>query len=141
MQSSAPELLDFSKESPATLDAYGVNQEKTRPFGTNCLLARRLVERGVRFVLLMHASWDHHSEINKELPKQTLATDQPAAALIKDLKQRGMLDDTLVVWGGELAEPRCVKYGVRRKRTMPGGIITRRASVCGWREEKSAAAR
>ncbi len=101
MQSSAPELLDFRKESPATLEMYGINQEKTHPFATNCLLARRLVERGVRFVLLMHASWDHHSEINKELPKQTQATDQPAAALIKDLKQRGMLDDTLVVWGGE----------------------------------------
>ncbi len=101
MQSSGPELLDFSKESPATLDMYGVNQEKTRSYGTNCLLARRLVERGVRFVLLMHASWDHHSEINKLLPRQTQATDQPAAALIKDLKQRGMLDDTLVVWGSE----------------------------------------
>ena len=101
MQSSAPELLDFSKESPATLEMYGINQEKTRPYATNCLLARRLVERGVRFVLLMHASWDHHSEINKQLPKLTEATDQPAAALIKDLKQRGMLDDSLVVWGGE----------------------------------------
>ncbi len=101
MQSSGPELLDFSKESPATLEMYGVNQEKTHSYGTNCLLARRLVERGVRFVLLMHASWDHHSEINKELPKLTQATDQPAAALVKDLKQRGMLDDTLVVWGGE----------------------------------------
>ena len=101
MQSSAPELLDFRKESQATLDMYGINQERTKPFATNCLLARRLVERGVRFVLLMHASWDHHSEINKELPKQTQATDQPTAALIKDLKQRGMLDETLVVWGGE----------------------------------------
>lgn len=101
MQTSGPELLDFSKESPATLEMYGVNKDSTRAYATNCLLARRLVERGVRFVLLMHASWDHHSEINKQLPKQTEATDQPAAALIKDLKQRGMLDDTLVVWGGE----------------------------------------
>jgi hypothetical protein len=101
MQASGPELLDFAKESPATLEAYGVNQDSTRSFGTNCLLARRLVERGVRFVLLMHASWDHHSEIKKGLTRICQTTDQPAAALLKDLKQRGMLEDTLVVWGGE----------------------------------------
>lgn len=101
MQAAAPELLDFSAESQSTLDAYGTTKDATKSFGTNCLLARRLVERGTRFVLLMHASWDHHSEINKNLPKQAIATDRPAAALIKDLKQRGMLDDTLVVWGGE----------------------------------------
>ena len=101
LQMSAPELLDFSKESPATLDLYGVNSEATRAYGTNCLLARRMVERGVRFVMLMHASWDHHSGIVSGLKKQCAATDQPAAALIKDLKQRGMLDETLVVWGGE----------------------------------------
>lgn len=101
MQAEAPDLLDFSKESPATLEMYGVSQERTRPFAANCLLARRMVERGVRFVMLMHASWDHHSEINKGLVRTTGATDQPAAALIKDLKQRGLLDSTLVVWGGE----------------------------------------
>ncbi len=101
MQASAPDLLDFSKESPATLDAYGVHADATRAFGTNCLLARRMVERGVRFVMVMHASWDHHSEINKGIVKNCAATDQPAAALIHDLKQRGMLDSTLVVWGGE----------------------------------------
>jgi hypothetical protein len=101
MQSAAPELLDFSKESKATLDSYGVNGEETRAYGTNCLLARRMVERGVRFVMLMHASWDHHSGINAGIAKQCKATDQPAAALVKDLKQRGLLDSTLVVWGGE----------------------------------------
>ncbi|HUQ94846.1 MAG TPA: DUF1501 domain-containing protein [Bryobacteraceae bacterium] len=101
MQTSGPELLDFSKESKDTLAMYGVENEETKAFGTNCLLARRLVERGVRFVMCMHASWDHHSGIAKGLRQQTLATDQAAAALIKDLKQRGMLDDTLVVWGGE----------------------------------------
>jgi uncharacterized protein (DUF1501 family) len=101
MQTAGPELLDFSKESKATLESYGVNNETTRAFGTNCLLARRLVERGTRFVLLMHASWDHHSEIVKGLKKQCAATDQPSAALLRDLKQRGMLDDTIVVWGGE----------------------------------------
>jgi uncharacterized protein (DUF1501 family) len=101
MQASAPELLDLSKESKATLDAYGIGQEATNAYGTNCLLARRMMERGVRFVMLMHASWDHHSGINQNLPKQTKTTDQPAAALIKDLKQRGLLDETLVVWAGE----------------------------------------
>ena len=101
LQTSGPELLDFSKEPPATLEMYGVNKEETKAYGTNCLLARRMVERGVRFVMLMHASWDHHSGIVSGLKKQCGATDQPAAALIKDLKQRGMLDDTLVVWAGE----------------------------------------
>jgi hypothetical protein len=101
MQSSAPDLLDFSKESPATMAAYGVQDDRTRAFGTNCLLARRMVERGVRFVMLTHASWDHHSEINKNIVKICKATDGPTAALVRDLKQRGLLDSTLVVWGGE----------------------------------------
>lgn len=101
MQSSSPELLDFSKETQATKDAYGIGQEATNAYGTNCLLARRMVERGVRFVMLMHGSWDHHSAINTGLPKQCKTTDQPSIALIKDLKQRGLLEDTLVVWGGE----------------------------------------
>jgi len=101
MQSSAPDLLDFSKESPTTLEMYGVNKEPTRPFATNCLLARRMVERGVRCVMLMHASWDQHTYLNRDLKKNCDITDQPTAALIKDLKQRGLLDSTLVVWGGE----------------------------------------
>jgi uncharacterized protein (DUF1501 family) len=101
MQMSAPELLDFSKETEATKKAYGLDSPVTQAYGTNCLLARRLVERGVRFVSLMHASWDHHSQITTGLKKTCGATDQPAAALLKDLKQRGMLEDTLVVWGGE----------------------------------------
>jgi hypothetical protein len=108
MQTAGPELLDFSKESPETLAMYGVDKEPTKPFATNCLLARRMVERGVRFVMLMHASWDDHTEINKKLKKNCLITDQPAAALIKDLKQRGLLDSTLVVWGGEFGRtPMC----------------------------------
>ncbi len=101
MQSAAPELLDFSKESAATLEMYGVGKEPTHSYASSCLLARRMVERGVRFVQLMHASWDHHSELNKGLKKNCDATDKPAAALLKDLKQRGLLDSTLVVWGGE----------------------------------------
>src|SRR4051812_2898247 len=101
MQMNAPELLDFSKESPETLALYGVNNDATKQFGTNCLLARRMVERGVRFVMLTHASWDDHTDLNRKLKTHCDATDRPTAALIKDLKQRGMLEDTLVVWGGE----------------------------------------
>jgi hypothetical protein len=101
MQMNAPELLDFSKESPATLEAYGVDREPTRQFATNCLLARRMVERGVRFVMLTHASWDDHTDLNRKLKKNCDIADQPTASLIQDLKQRGLLDNTLVVWGGE----------------------------------------
>lgn len=101
MQSAAPELLDFSKESPGTLEMYGANKEPTKPFAANCLLARRMVERGVRFVQLIHKGWDHHSNLNKSLQKHCESTDQPTAALLKDLKQRGLLETTLVIWGGE----------------------------------------
>ncbi len=101
MQSAGPELVDFAKESKETLDMYGIGKEPTNQFGTNCLLARRLVERGTRFVLMMHASWDDHTNLNKKLKKNCEITDQPTAALLKDLKQRGLLDSTLVVWGGE----------------------------------------
>ena len=103
MQTSAPELMNIENETQATLDAYTV--EKAKPsFGANCLLARRLVERGVRFVQLYHTTWDHHGgdeDINTDLPIRCQQIDQPIAALIKDLKQRGLLDQTLVVWGGE----------------------------------------
>jgi len=101
MQMAAPGLLDFSKESPATVESYGINQEVTRPYGVNCLLARRMVEAGVRFVMLAHASWDDHQELNKKLKKNCDITDQPTGALIRDLKQRGLLDSTLIVWAGE----------------------------------------
>jgi hypothetical protein len=101
MQTAGPELVDFSKESPETLEMYGVGKEPTNQYGTNCLMARRLVERGVRFVMLMHASWDQHTNLNKGLKKNCDITDQPTAALLKDLKRRGLLDSTLLVWGGE----------------------------------------
>lgn len=101
MQMAGPELADFSKETAATREMYGLDKDDTRQFGQNCLMARRMVERGVRFVMLMHASWDQHTYLNKSLKKNTDATDQPTAALIRDLKQRGLLDSTLVVWGGE----------------------------------------
>jgi uncharacterized protein (DUF1501 family) len=80
---------------------YGLNKEPTHPYAVNCLLARRMVERGVRFVMLAHASWDDHQELDRKLKKNCDMTDRPAAALIKDLKQRGLLDSTLVIWGGE----------------------------------------
>ncbi len=101
MQTAGPELADLSKESAATIDSYGINEKASKPYGTNLLLARRLVERGVRFVLVMHSGWDHHSAINKGLPSLCQQTDKPTAGLLADLKQRGLLDDTLVVWGGE----------------------------------------
>lgn len=103
MQMAAPELLDFSNEPASLLDSYGVNSsdDLQRQFGRNCLMARRMVERGVRFVLMMDASWDHHSKLNSSLPTRCKACDQPIATLIRDLKQRGLLDETLLVWGGE----------------------------------------
>lgn len=100
MQTSGPELIDFSKESQDTLDMYGAEPGKGS-YATNCLLARRLVERGVRFVQLYHTDWDHHQDLTKPLDEVTKEVDRPTAALIKDLKQRGLLDRTLVIWGGE----------------------------------------
>ena len=100
MQTSAPALIDLGQESPATLARYGAVPGKTS-FANACLLARRLVERGVRFVSCIHQDWDHHSDVEGNLKRVCRDTDQPAAALIADLKERGMLDDTLVIWGGE----------------------------------------
>ena len=118
MQSSAPELMDVSKESPETLKMYGVEPGKPS-FAMNCLLARRLIERGVRFVQLFHEGWDHHSEVVAGIKDQTKKTDQGAAALIKDLKQRGLLDDTLVIWGGEFGR-NAHGRGQRRLRAQAG---------------------
>lgn len=101
MQSAAPELADLSSEPPHIREMYGLDDPVTRQFATNCIFARRLVERGVRFVLMMDASWDQHTYLNRDLKKNCSRTDKPAAALIQDLKQRGLLDSTLVVWGGE----------------------------------------
>jgi hypothetical protein len=101
MQASVPELTDFSDESEATLALYGPQVKEPGTFAYNCLMARRLAERGVRFVQLMHAGWDQHGSLTTELYTQCKDTDQPSAGLIQDLKQRGLLDDTLVIWGGE----------------------------------------
>ena len=100
MQTSGPELIDFGQESKETLEMYGARPGEAS-YANNCLLARRLVERGVRFVQLYHADWDHHDDISKPLEQVTREIDRPTAALIKDLKQRGMLEDTLLIWGGE----------------------------------------
>jgi hypothetical protein len=101
MQTSVPELTDFSDEPQHVLDMYGPDVKRQGSFAYNCLLARRLAERGVRFTQLMHAGWDQHRNLNHQLKIQCTDTDAPSAALVKDLKQRGMLDDTLVIWGGE----------------------------------------
>jgi hypothetical protein len=102
MQSRAPELMDFSQESAATLEMYGAKPgDPAHVFANNCLMARRLVERGVRFVQVYHGDWDQHNNLNRDLKKRCQETDQASAALILDLKQRGLLDDTLVVWGGD----------------------------------------
>ena len=101
MQSSVPEVADLSSESRSTLDSYGPDVEKPGTFAANCLMARRLAERGVRFIQLYHQDWDHHGGLPGGLPKICKETDQPAAALVSDLKRRGLLEDTLVVWGGE----------------------------------------
>jgi len=104
MQTAAREALDISKETKATQELYGIDQDATREYGTRCLIARRLVERGVRFVQLFLAGqpWDNHSNLGTALPSICRRTDKPSAALVTDLKQRGMLDETIVHWGGEI---------------------------------------
>ena len=101
MQTSVPEVTDFSDEPESTYEAYGPGSKDPGTFAANCLMARRLCERGVRFIQLYHQGWDQHGNLPGALPKQCKETDQASAALVTDLKQRGLLDDTLVIWGGE----------------------------------------
>jgi hypothetical protein len=101
MQSAVPDLTDLSKEPKHVLDMYGPEVHKPGTYAFNCLLARRLAERNVRFVQLYHMGWDQHGNLPKQIRGQCHDTDQPTAALVTDLKQRGLLDDTLVIWGGE----------------------------------------
>ncbi len=101
MQTSIPDLADFKQESKATLDMYGVKEAGEGTFASNCLLARRLSERGVRLVQVYHRGWDHHGNVATEMPLAAQEVDKASAALVRDLKQRGLLDDTLVIWGGE----------------------------------------
>ncbi len=119
MQSSVPGLMDTSKEPQQVLDMYGA-KPGDGSFASNCLLARRLAERGVRFIQLYHRDWDHHSGIKANIPIKAQETDRATAALIKDLKQRGMLDDTLVVWGGEFGRTPMSQGGDGRDHHIKG---------------------
>jgi hypothetical protein len=110
MQAAAPELMDLSRESKQTLEMYGAEPGKPS-FASNCLLARRLLERGVRFVQLFHEAWDQHGNLKKDLLKNCHDTDRACAALVRDLKSRGLLDDTLVIWGGEFGRTPMVQGG------------------------------
>jgi hypothetical protein len=101
MQSAVPELMSIHDESQRGIDAYGPDVSRPGTFARNCLLARRMVERGVRFVQLFHETWDQHSNLTRGIKDNCQNTDRASAALVKDLKQRGLLDDTLVIWGGE----------------------------------------
>lgn len=126
MQSSAPEAVDLSKETPATRAMYGLDQKRTAEFGTRCLLARRLVERGVRFIQIysgggpVSIQWDAHTDLVKNHEKMCGMTDQPIAALLKDLKQRGLLDSTLVVWGSEFGRLPMTQSGNGRDHNPHG---------------------
>jgi hypothetical protein len=154
MQAHAPEAVDLSQETQATRDLYGVDHAQTRDFGTRCLLARRLVERGVRFVQVYSGgghnddNWDAHGDLVANHTKHAVATDQPIAALLKDLKQRGLLEETLVVWGGEFGRQPTAEYGVGTGRDhnsygftmwMAGGGIKGGVSVGATDEIGSAA--
>ena len=148
MQSSVPELVDLSKETAHTFDLYGPDARKPGTFAYNCLLARRLAERGVRFIQLYHRDWDHHGKLPQGLPKVCRETDQAAAALITDLEQRGMLDDTLVVWGGEFGRtvycqgrltatdygrdhhPRCFTIWMAGGGIKPGAVLGETDDYC-----------
>ena len=101
MQRSVPELTDLSSEPEPVFDLYGKDARRPGTYAYNCLLARRLAERGVRFIQLYHRGWDQHGSLKQGIQRQAKTTDQASAALVQDLKQRGLLDDTLVVWGGE----------------------------------------
>jgi hypothetical protein len=121
MQGVAPDLMDISQEPKETLELYGAEPGKPS-FANNCLLARRLVEKGVRFVQLYHEAWDQHSNLVKDLQKNCLNTDRAAAALVKDLKRRGLLDETLVVWGGEFGRTPMVQGGADGRDHHPNAF-------------------
>jgi len=129
MQTSVPDLMDLSKEPDSVFEMYGPESRKPGTYAANCLLARRLAERGVRFIQLYHRGWDQHGDLPRDLALQCRGTDQPTAALVQDLKQRGLLDDTLVIWGGEFG--RTVYCQGKLTEANYGVIITRAISRCG----------
>jgi uncharacterized protein (DUF1501 family) len=117
LQTSAPDLMDLKSESKETLELYGCDPDKAS-FARACLLARRMVERGVRFINIYHEGWDAHSDVAGNLKSNCKSTDQAAAALIKDLKQRGLLDETLVIWGGEFGRTPMVESNAALGRSQ-----------------------
>lgn len=141
MQTSVPDLMDLSKEPDSVFEMYGPDSRKPGTYAANCLMARRLAERNVRFIQLYHRGWDQHNDLPRDLALQCKGTDQASAALVQDLKQRGMLDDTLVVWGGEFGRtvycqgkltetnygrdhhPRCFAMWLAGGGTKPGVVI------------------
>jgi uncharacterized protein (DUF1501 family) len=120
MQSSVPRLLDITQETAQTLSAYGIDEQATDDFGRQCLMARRCAEAGVRYIELCHEGWDQHRSLKAKLNSNCKATDQPIAALIADLKQRDMLKDTLLVWGGEFGRTPAVKREDGRDHNSTG---------------------
>lgn len=123
MQDVLPDLMDLSDESQSTMDMYGIDGSSTDGFGRQCLMARRFVESGVRFVEITHANWDHHQRLKTALPQTCGETDKPIAALMADLKQRGMLDDTLIIWGGEFGRTPDAQNGDGRDHNHKGYTI------------------
>ena len=120
MQSELPKVMDLSSESRATKSLYGIGQAATENFGQGCLLARRCIEAGVRFVEVTHPAWDHHINLKQDLPKNCLGVDKPIAGLLKDLKARGLLQDTLVLWGGEFGRTPYAQNGNGRDHNNKG---------------------
>ena len=131
MQASVPELMDLSQESPRTLAMYGAQPGKNS-FANNCLLARRLVERGVRIVELYDEGWDHHSNIATNLPKKCQQVDRPIAGLLADLKERGLLKDTLVIWGGEFGRTPMLQSDSGEGKETVAGRDHHRAAYTMW---------
>lgn len=123
MQTSVPELADFSQETGRSRALYGVGRRPDGSFGSNCLMARRMVERGVRFIQLYHTGWDHHSNVVKNITSRAQEVDQGCAALLADLKQRGLLDDTLVIWGGEFGRTPMSQGGSGRDHHTKSGAL------------------
>ena len=120
MQSALPEVMGLKGEKQSTLEAYGIGNTKTDAFGRQCLMARRLVEKGVRFVEITHSSWDQHGSLKKKLGDNCMATDRPLAALLADLEQRNLLEDTLIVWGGEFGRTPHIKKADGRDHNSTG---------------------
>jgi uncharacterized protein (DUF1501 family) len=120
MQSAVPELMDANNENESTLEQYGINNRATENFGRQCLMARRFAEAGVRFIEITHGNWDQHRNLNAALTRNCAATDKPLAALLKDLKERGLLEETLVVWGGEFGRTPHIRQDDGRDHNSTG---------------------